>query len=239
MATISLTRLTGLSASHPPRASPGRVWRKSRRSKRPAKRRASQTAPYHQGRLDGLCGVYAVINAVAALCPELTDDQAIDLFKVLIKTLGRSQDRPLATIYRGLDRQGVKRLAKRACRFAGEEVATHLTLSTIPKPLTNVTTLGGLWSTLRQRLRPGSVAILGLDGREAHWSVAVRALPQSLRVSDSDGLATITRRQCSLRPSPTRIWLDPREILFLTRVERDPDRRQPRHHSASKPRPKN
>ena len=33
-------------------------------------------APYRQGDLDGLCGIYSAVNAVRALCPEVSTDDA-------------------------------------------------------------------------------------------------------------------------------------------------------------------
>jgi hypothetical protein len=33
-----------------------------------------QLKPYQQGRLDGLCGVYALINALRLLCPRLDEN---------------------------------------------------------------------------------------------------------------------------------------------------------------------
>ena len=35
---------------------------------------ARRLQPYRQGRLDGLCGVYALINALRLLCPRLDED---------------------------------------------------------------------------------------------------------------------------------------------------------------------
>src|SRR3954470_21433807 len=37
---------------------------------------ARRLNPYRQGRLDGLCGVYALINALRLLCPRLTKTRA-------------------------------------------------------------------------------------------------------------------------------------------------------------------
>ncbi len=35
---------------------------------------ARRLRPYRQGRLDGLCGIYALINALRLLCPKLDED---------------------------------------------------------------------------------------------------------------------------------------------------------------------
>ena len=43
--------------------------------------------PYHQGDLDGLCGIYGLINAASFLCSEMDKEAARDLFRVLNEKL--------------------------------------------------------------------------------------------------------------------------------------------------------
>lgn len=45
----------------------------------------SQIEPYCQGDLDGLCGLYAIINALCALCPEIDEELATTLFRHLAR----------------------------------------------------------------------------------------------------------------------------------------------------------
>ena len=52
--------------------------------KTPAKRRIE---PYAQGDLDGMCAIYTIINAVRALCPEMTIGASTALFRRLIRSL--------------------------------------------------------------------------------------------------------------------------------------------------------
>ena len=49
--------------------------------KTPTKRRVE---PYAQGDLDCMCAIYTIINAVRALCPEMTIDASSRLFRRLI-----------------------------------------------------------------------------------------------------------------------------------------------------------
>ena len=57
------------------------------RVSRGGRRRGRQ--PYRQGDLDGLCGVYSIVNAVRALCPELDQDGAEWLFAHLMQALSK------------------------------------------------------------------------------------------------------------------------------------------------------
>ena len=52
--------------------------------KTPTKRRVE---PYAQGDLDCMCAIYTIINAVRALCPEMTMDASTALFRRLIRSL--------------------------------------------------------------------------------------------------------------------------------------------------------
>ena len=39
--------------------------------------------PYRQGRFDGLCGIYALVNALRLLCPRLDEDTCEEVFCAL------------------------------------------------------------------------------------------------------------------------------------------------------------
>ena len=59
--------------------------------------------PMRQGDLDGLCGVYAIVNAIRWLCPNMSEAQSENLFAALIQARqSRPVLRPLAFIYSGL-----------------------------------------------------------------------------------------------------------------------------------------
>src|SRR3954453_3189414 len=62
---------------------------------------ARRIRPYRQGRLDGLCGIYALINALRLLCPRLNEDACEAVFCALIKARARQTASPLAVISHG------------------------------------------------------------------------------------------------------------------------------------------
>src|SRR3954467_14554555 len=80
-----------------------------------------QLTPYRQGRLDGLCGVYALINALRLLCPRLDEDACERVFCALIQARARQTARPLTVISGGLSRPELLRLIGVWQRFAARE----------------------------------------------------------------------------------------------------------------------
>src|SRR5215212_1977788 len=133
---------------------------------------------YRQGRLDGLCGVYTLINVLRLLCPRLDEDACERAFCALIRARARQASSPLAVISGGLSRRELLRLIGSWQRFAAREFGITLTVNRlkVAEP-----TLRGIWRGLCRALDGQSVAILGLDGAERHWTVAYAATERTLR----------------------------------------------------------
>jgi hypothetical protein len=162
---------------------------------------ARRLKPYRQGRLDGLCGVYTLINALRLLCPKLDEDACERVFCALIRARTWQKCSPLSVIHGGLSRRELLRLIGSWQRFTAREFGITLTVSrlTVAEP-----TLRGIWRGLCRALDGESVAILGLDGAERHWTVAYAATERALRVADSSGLRVIFRSQCTVACTPDR-----------------------------------
>src|SRR5215210_6644069 len=85
--------------------------------------------PYRQGRLDGLCGVYALVNALRLLCPRLDEDACERAFCALIRARARQAASPLAVISGGLSRRELLKLIGPWQRFAAREFGVTLSVS--------------------------------------------------------------------------------------------------------------
>jgi hypothetical protein len=170
---------------------------------------------YRQGRLDGLCGVYALVNALRLLCPKLDEDACERAFCALIRARARQKCSPLSIISGGLSRQELLSLIGLWQRFAVREFGITLTVSRLKVP---EQTLRGIWKGLCRALDGKSVAIVGLDGVERHWTVAHAATKRTLRVADSCGLRMIFRSQCTTGTTRVRYQLRPSELLVVRRV---------------------
>jgi len=82
----------------------------------------------------------------------------------------------------------------------------------VPEP-----TLRGIRRGLSRVLDGKSVAIIGLDGVERHWTVAHAATERALRVADSSGLRAIFRSQCTVGRTSLRYQRRPSEVLVVRR----------------------
>src|SRR3982751_6780591 len=103
---------------------------------------AHQLQPYRQGLLDGLCGVYALINALRLLCPRLDEDACERAFCALIRARARQASSPLTVISGGLSRRELLRLIGSWQRFAAEEFGVTLTINRLK---VSEPSLRGLW----------------------------------------------------------------------------------------------
>jgi hypothetical protein len=170
--------------------------------------------PYRQGRLDGLCGVCALSNVLRLLCPRLDEDACERAFCALIRARVRQAAPPLTVIHGGLSRRELLSLIGFWQRFAAREFRIILTVSQL-----DVTELSlrGTWLGLGRVLDGKSVAIVGLDGVERHWTVAYAATLRTLRVADSCGLKVIFRAQCTVSRTSLRYQLRPSDVLVVNR----------------------
>jgi len=178
--------------------------------------------PFQQGSLDALCGVYAIVNAVSYLCPALDSNEARALFARLLRKIGRVRRKALKTLREGLTISQVRRLLKAACKGVERRLDVRLRVQRIRHKVRDAPQLSSLWHELRRRLGSGSVAIVGIGGLEAHWSVAIRAGRTWLKLVDSDGLAALKRSTCAVVPCARRFVLDPDEILIIRRAKTKP-----------------
>jgi hypothetical protein len=182
--------------------------------------------PWQQGDLDGLCGVYTIINAVHYLCAGCGSAYAADLFRVLIKALRRRDAAHAATVvHRGIDGRTLRRLLTVATQYASLHLGVALEISKLPKRRTHWS-LASLWHALDQELAAGRVAILGLGGRHHHWTLAVSITARRLVVFDSDKLRHIRRRSCTVGQARTRISVRP-ELVIVIGLSGDADKTAP------------
>src|SRR4051812_40454806 len=145
-------------------------------------------------------------------------------FCALIRARARQAASPLAVISGGLSRRELLRLIGSWQRFAAREFGVTLTVSRLK---VSEPSLRGIWRSLCRALDGKSVAIVGLDGIERHWTVAFKVTERTLRVADSCGLRVIFRFQCTVGRTSLRYQLRPSEVLVVTRGTGVRIRKQP------------
>lgn len=176
---------------------------------------AKRRRAYRQGDLDGLCGVYSIVNALRYVL-HLREKQCRQLFKRLIKALEQDCPRLHQPLLHGMHFRQVKRLVTAAGkgRLRGEKpnfAARPLRLKR------DQHTLPHLWAALGRELGPTCVAIVGITGATDHWCVVYRVTPKTLWLLDSDGWTYMRRSRCTVRTTRTRYCLEVGEILIIER----------------------
>jgi hypothetical protein len=174
--------------------------------------------PLRQGELDGLCGVYAVINALRLLCPEMDQADGAALFRILIRALARRRIRLTDAVALGLEIRTLRALANTACDYINGEFEIRLRARRPHRPKCAYR-LNRFWRWLQAELDKGNVVVVGLSGRLAHWTVVYRITDRSAALADSDGLKRLLRSRCTLRASRRLYQLRPEDVIILSRRE--------------------
>ncbi len=170
---------------------------------------------YYQGDLDGLCGVYAIINAVDVLCGPLDMDHAQSLFKQILRYL--STQVPIAErLSDGLTLNDVAGIINRVvCR-------SYPIQRSKPFHGQASVSLSRYWATLQTALiQPHTVVLMGIAGRYNHWTVIQRITDKSLILKDSGRMRYLHRRHCSVfnaLGNNNRHWLLPTNTYLLQRL---------------------
>ncbi len=145
--------------------------------------------PWRQGQLDGLCGLYAAINALAyVLAPVVTVDRrwAARLFKHGLAHI--AEHVPLTTAVRdGIDPEPWVALVS----HLAEHVAAKLDVSIIVTlPFADNAKVGrDEWlDAARSTLEAGDALLLLLAGEHRHYTMAAQLTPRLLGLHDSSGL---------------------------------------------------
>ena len=156
-------------------------------TKRPARKvkRRRARRPYQQGDLDGLCGVYSVVNAVRLLCPELNGSDAEYLFDRIVQSLDATAANPTACIVGGVGLRLVRCLLKEIAAELAAEYDIALRVRRLPRNVRQSRKLSVVWQELTDTLSPTCVAIIGIYGWRSHWTVVQSAAEARLQLFDS------------------------------------------------------
>lgn len=164
--------------------------------------------PFRQGELDGLCGIYAVINAIrlalGVRANLLRQRDWQDLFVALLESVDRSVGAAHAAS-NGIDTQPLRYLLKAAILH----LATEHDLTIRAKPMLARDERPCFEELLRHIgdwvRQPGRAVVLSVFGSLNHWTVVRRISRSSLVLFDSSGYARISLDACRMaheRPRP-------------------------------------
>ena len=153
---------------------------------------ATQIEPYQQGRLDSLCGLYALINAARLIYADaapLTGQSCKRLFADGIDFLTAKKGSKDAA-YWGMSVGRQRKLAKALLAGTALEGRPKLHLGPALPPMTKVDDLDfAIGGALARR----AVLLVCLHGRVSHHSVIVGHSPDRVLLFDSDGMQFIRK----------------------------------------------
>jgi hypothetical protein len=198
--------------------------------------RALKVAPYTQGQLDGLCGIYSIINAVRFALPrvefrvrsgiprrsKLSVTEAEALFLGLLKGLVREQ-RHADRLVHGVSPRQLAALLKVADHWLRRRRAVTLAVHRPVRHRRDRTRT--MLKRIAQHLAtPGSVAIVGGNDPWGHWTVATAVTACRVYLLDSEGDASVAIRRGRRRLRYHAGLLDSRSLFLITLLDRGSDR---------------
>jgi len=165
---------------------------------------ASDLKPLRQGELDGLCGLYAVINALRLGMAEtapLTNARSRELAGLAIDRMYRWR-RPSSNISCGMDPKHQRALANLiAQHVSGVEADVVFERCTLDRHAS----IDDAFSWVEQSLQQGKPVLALLSGAHDHFTVIRGITDRSLVLFDSAGRTRLSRAHCGITSGRHRI----------------------------------
>lgn len=172
---------------------------------------ARQTPIYEQGDLDGLCGIYSLINAINRLYGPLRTKHTKGLLEELIYTLDSKWGVQDAILY-GINGFQLSSLINEILK-PRYQITCKKPFHSRPDADTNI-----VWKKIREWTENGGVVILGT---EEHWTVIERASDSCLFLVDSCRMRILHKRHLIQRKNP-RHRMKPQYLYFVKKSEELP-----------------
>lgn len=167
--------------------------------------------PEQQGSLDGLCGIYSVVNAVSYIA-KLSAPQRNKLFEKLVHKLHK---KIAVNIIDGTSQRQLQSLLKVSQRFLADSYNIKIEFAPLFR--------AGVELDLENYLRyadiflkyPRSAIIVEMDGIHSHWTCFTAITKKTIQLLDSDGLSVLRTATCRISKKsqakfhclhPSRTW---------------------------------
>ncbi|MDA3971808.1 MAG: hypothetical protein PF442_10705 [Desulfobulbaceae bacterium] len=168
--------------------------------------------PFRQGQLDGLCGIYAVINALK-LIVRISHNEGSDLLYEAVLTLEKKKP---ASVYitTGISVVDLSIILRDIICPQYDLIRTK------PFHRRAKVSIDEYWDTLTGFLNsdePRSVIIVIETSKWGHWTVVKEITSKQMILNDSDGRKVVNRRHCSTTElnSETPVLIYPSQTFFL------------------------
>ncbi|MBM4352204.1 MAG: hypothetical protein FJ109_00165 [Deltaproteobacteria bacterium] len=182
--------------------------------------------PKRQGGLDGLCGVYAVVNAIGELTfnGEFGRERQQELFNLLVRTVYRRlpQDRKsIRFVWDGTSPADVNAMVETAGRFARRKLGFDLEWCRGLSGSGMGKKIQSFWKELDSHLtsdQKGAAIVVYDDDDISHWTCVVDSTGKQLRLRDSAGFKTLKKQGGTLgsrRSGQRQYWWN--DVFLLSR----------------------
>lgn len=173
--------------------------------------------PYRQGDLDGLCGVYALVNAVKLVAGPVSLEQGLGLVEdCLVNLSQRAKVARLVTQGLGINQMiGLIRDVLKP----NYPVTYHR-----PFAKASQVSLDYYWRSIQDFLgaRPRRTVIIAMHTAQYdHWSLVKGISGKSMELFDSKGNSRVIRRYCTTRnfTAHRHVTLWPTATIFVKRTD--------------------
>ena len=181
--------------------------------------------PIRQGSIDGLCGVYSVLNATEVVIGKYRVDrkrkrkasQRKTLFNDLIGHLAKNN------LLKEALTAGIDDIDFGLIDVAIESVRSYQNRKMRKRRAfeTDLVSLDEYWEKLTQHLSsPDSAVIILLSGRIEHWTCVKAITPEAMILSDSTGIKKIDRDRCTIEIESREMYTLWPAMTYLLSVER-------------------
>jgi hypothetical protein len=180
------------------------------------RRKPPQPYPLQQGNLDGLCGIYSIINAIRFLCKEFKREESFALFHFLtgkVKKRGNLNE----IITQDLTPKKFKHLQKSALKWLKQEHGIKIKQQRYKNKKANKFTLKTVWNDFSNQLSRNTVILIGFTGKQNHYSVITGITAKALVTFYSCKTQLIRKSQCSTGYTDNKYCIERKEVFFLTR----------------------
>lgn len=151
-----------------------------------ANTRHPYSKPDQQGKFDGLCGVYAILNSIKWLY-RIDEDDLDAMFQSLCESLPGKFPQAL---WNGLGVPEIRRLLDTSASYLAEQHGYddfHWHLPFLRRPFS---TVDSFWRCVGEQISAHvpAVVIIGLNTPWDHWTVAHKVTSRAVAFSDSYGM---------------------------------------------------
>jgi hypothetical protein len=186
--------------------------------------RRTNLRPWSQGDDNGLCGLFATVNAVRWLWPEVRQKNEHEEEEVAALPIHLVHDRLSAEQFQALYLDGDELpLISQLLHWTAEWLQSkgHDARLTFPFEAAPPANKKTYWTRLLPLIEPRSaVAVVGFNDPYPHWTVATnKAGPFSVRLFDSDVFTTVDMRRTVIGTTDGRTWeIDPTAVIIMERI---------------------